>query len=826
MKSRTFRLLVGLGATAAGLALLVLYALAGSYVYLYPSLPTLDAMRGVATQVPLRVYTRDGELIGQFGDKRLIPVSYDQIPPLVREAFVAAEDDRFWQHHGIDYFGMVRALFVDISSREFSQGASTITMQAARNMFLTPEKTVRRKLQEVFVTLRMEREFSKQQILNTYLNVIFFGQRAYGVAAAAEVYFGKPLSDLTLAEAATLGGLPQAPSRYNPVTNPKEATRRRHYVLQRMVALRFVDAGTAAQADAEPMHAREYALRIDVEASYVAEMARQEIVNRFGEAAVNNGYRVITTLDGRLQTVADRALRLGLISYDRRHGYRGPIRTVPFEAGAPTSRFEQQLQGLGDVGILHPAIVISVAPTAARVYVRSIGFAQIDADGLNWAHAPGSPAVRRGDIVYVIADDKGNAQLAQLPEVQGAMVALNPNDGAITALVGGFDYYTNAFNRITQAKRQPGSGFKPFLYSAALEHGVTPASIWMDAPPYISDDKGAEQSWRPQNSGGSTDFLGPIRFREALVRSRNLVSIRVLRTVGADDVVSYASRFGFDAATMPHTESLALGSLSASPLQVVTGYAAFANGGYKIDPYFIDRIEDYTGQVVYKSTPKVVCANCPAPAGSLPATPVAPAADPAAATDHDAPAPAPAAIPPDGPVPPSSWLPSLTPETLRAPRIITPQNDWLMDDMMADVIKRGTGVRARVLNRNDIAGKTGTTNLDRDAWFNGFNQQIVATVWVGFDQDLPLGEKEEGSFTAVPIWINFMREALRGTPDLPRPRPDGLVSLKVSAHSGLVGGANEPDAINEWFLADHLPPDALAPQQPPTKNPEGGQSLF
>jgi penicillin-binding protein 1A len=399
------------------------------------------------------------------------------------------------------------------------------------------------------------------------------------------------------------------------------------------------------------------------------------------------------------------------------------------------------------------------------------------------------------------------------------MVALNPNDGAITALVGGFDYYSNAFNRITQAKRQPGSGFKPFLYSAALEHGVTPASIWMDAPPYISDDKGAEQSWRPQNSGGSTDFLGPIRFREALVRSRNLVSIRVLRAVGADDVISYASRFGFDAATMPRTESLALGSLSASPLQVVTGYATFANGGYKIEPYFIDRIEDYTGQVVYKSTPKQVCPNCEAAAVSVPAAPTA--------GDADAPAPEPvAAPPPDGPVPLSSWAPSLMPEALRAPRIITAQNAWLMDDMMADVIKRGTGARARVLGRSDIAGKTGTTNLDRDAWFNGFNQQIVATVWVGFDQDLPLGEKEEGSFTAVPIWINFMREALRGTPDVPRPRPDGLVSLKVSAHSGLVGGGNEPDAINEWFLADHLPADALAPQQAPAKNPEGGQSLF
>ncbi len=598
MKSRTLRILAGLGAIGAVLLLGIIYAFLSAYVYLAPSLPSSAGMRSFPLQVPLRVYTRSGALISQIGEQRRVPVSYEEIPELVREAFLAAEDDRFFQHGGIDYFSALRSIYVDLTTGDYSQGASTITMQTARNMFLTRDKNVTRKLQEIFVTLRMEHSFTKQEILETYLNVIFFGQRAYGVAAAAEVYFGKPLNQLSVAEAAMLAGLPQAPSRYNPVTNPQRAAERRHYVLQRMLSLRYIDADTARRAMNEQINAREYAPHFDVEAPYVGEIARQIVVARFGEGAINAGYRAITTIDGRLQTAANRALRLGLIEYDRRHGYRGVIRRVQLNTSAEPREFEALLADLSPVGNLQAAVVASVAPAAARVYVRGSGFAQIDWDGLAWARggAPTGKAdavLHRGDVIYVVSDDAGHAQLAQIPAVQGALVALDPRDGAVVALVGGFDYFSNAWNHVTQARRQPGSGFKPFLYSCALENGFTPASVIMDAPVVLADGS-TEQVWRPEND--SHKFNGPTRLREALVYSRNLVSIRLLRAVGTDAVIDYASRFGFDRSTMPNNLTLALGTLPATPLEVATGYAAFANGGYKVDPYFIERIENGLGQ--------------------------------------------------------------------------------------------------------------------------------------------------------------------------------------------------------------------------------------
>ncbi len=857
MKSRTIRLVVGVSAFIVVIGLLALYAVVCSYVYLAPSLPSVAAMRTGPTQVPLRVYARNGELIEQIGERRAIPVKYEDIPPLVREAFLAAEDEHFFQHGGIDYRGMVRALFADIESRDFSQGASTITMQAAKNMFLTPDRTLRRKLQQVFVALRMEHEFSKEEILNTYLNVIFFGQRAYGVAAAAEVYFGKSLSDLSVAEMATLAGIVPAPSRYNPASNPRAAAGRRHYVLQRMAANHFIDAATLARASAEQVQAREYAPRYDVEAPYIAEMVRQEVVSRYGEGAINAGYRVITTIDSRLQTVANRALRLGLLDYDRRHGYRGALQNVKFDAGASPAQLDTLLAGVSEVAILQPALVVSVAPKAARVYIRAGGFAEVDWDGLAWARTGNGQAdsvLHRGDIVYVISDGKGNAVLAQLPEAQGAMVALDPDDGAITALVGGFDYYSNEFNRVTQPRRAPGSGFKPFLYSAALEHGFTTASIIMDAPAFVND-KGTEEAWRPKNYGGL--FSGPMPLREALVNSRNYVSIRLLRSMGPDEVIAYAARFGFDPANMPHSESLALGTLQVPPIQVVTGYATFANGGYKVEPYFIDRIESDDGTVLYRASPKRVCEDCPAAAATTP--PPADGAESTDAADSSAPhepagaslaqLPASSVASAAGPslpiaTPATSMgtagesiegfarLPGLVPPTEQAPRIISAANAWLMDDLMGDVIRRGTGAGARVLGRNDISGKTGTTNDSRDAWFNGFNRHIVATVWVGFDQDRSLGETEQGSKTAVPIWVNFMREALRGTPDVPRPQPEGILQLRVSARTGLLATPGDPDAHEEYFLTDHLPPNA-APgtnngtvANPSSTAPESSGPLF
>jgi len=798
VNSRTMRVFAWLAAIGAGVLLAVLYAILGAYVYLAPDLPTADQMRSGEMQIPLRIYSRSGQLIAQIGEQRRVPVQYEDIPQLVREAFIAAEDDRFFQHSGVDYAGVLRALFVDITTGDFSQGASTITMQAARNMFLTSEKTLRRKLQEVFLTYRMEKEFTKEQILNTYLNVIFFGQRSYGVAAAAEVYFGKALGELSVAEAATLAGLPQAPSRYNPVTSPERAIERRRYVLERMRNLNYIDNDTFERAQREPIRAREYAPLYEVEAPYVAEMARQAIVERYGEAAINAGYRVITTIDGRLQTAANRALRIGLVSYDRRHGYRGPVRKGRISAGATTELLEAELRGMAEVGGLKPAIVVSVAPKSARVYIRSAGFAQIDWDGLSWARPPGAAAaaasvVSLGDVVYVVANG-GAAQLAQLPEAQGALVSLDPNDGAIAALVGGFDYFENKFNRATQARRQPGSGFKPFLYSAALDYGFTPASIIMDAP-IMADDRHVEQAWRPENSGGG--FSGPMRLREALVRSRNLVSIRLLRGVGPDGVIDYAARFGFDRKSMPRNETLALGTLSATPLQVAAGYATFANGGYLIDPYFIDRIENNAGEVLWRAAPKRVCEECEEePAYEI----ETPALTPAVETAHSCPRPLTAMV-------------QVKSED-RAPRVITAANAWLMDDMMADVIRRGTGRRALALGRSDIAGKTGTTNESRDTWFNGFNRNLVASVWVGFDQQQSLGDREEGSTTAVPIWVSYMREALRAVPDVPRPQPAGLVTERVSATTGLLAAADDPNSIEETFLAEHLPEAGAATDQP------------
>jgi penicillin-binding protein 1A len=821
VKWNYFRLTTLIGGCVILITLLGAYALACSYVYLLPSLPTTEAMRNVELQVPLRVYTRSGALIAQIGEQRRIPVGYDQIPDLVKHAFLAAEDERFFEHHGIDYLGVVRAVLIDVLAGDKSQGASTITMQAARNMFLTLDKTYRRKLQETFVTYRMEHEFTKQEIFGLYLNVIFFGQRAYGVAAAAEAFFGKPLDKLDVAEAATLAGVPKAPSRYNPIVDPQLATGRRAYVLRRMRELGYIDAATAEAANKEPMQARAHAPLYDIEAPYVAEMARLELRQRYGPTVETAGYRVYTTIDGRLQAAANRAVRVGLIEYDRRHGWRGPAGHVELPAhGEPD--YDDLVDEYSAIGNLSPAVVVSLGEKSARAYVKSLGMVQIDWDGLSWAHrqqrneTPGPPpkdagqVLSRGDVIYVVADAAGHAQLGQIPEAQSALVALDPNDGSIVALVGGFDYFTNKYNRVTQARRLPGSGFKPFLYSAALENGFTPASVLLDAP-IVLDGSGSEEAWRPENS--TREFGGPMRLREALVRSRNLVSIRILKALGVQTAIDYIARFGFDPRTMPRDLTLALGTLEATPLDVASGYAVFANGGYRVEPYFIDRIEDATGKAVWRAAPRMVCTQCdqgdsPPPAGepvrvSNPAPGGTAARAPATQQDatHGEGAP--------------------LPEEQVATRVISAQNAYLMADMMSDVIKRGTGRRALALGRGDIAGKTGTTNEARDTWFNGFTRNLVATVWVGFDQERPLGEAEEGARTALPIWIQFMREALKGVPEQQRSMPDGLVTLRIAPQTGTLVSAENPDGIPEVFMANHLPAEntgALA------QGPEGQAS--
>jgi penicillin-binding protein 1A len=796
VKENYFRILIVASGTVLLFALLGAYGLAASYVYLAPTLPSAEAMRKVELQIPLRVYTRNGALMAQIGEQRRIPVTYAQIPAVVKQAFLAAEDERFFTHHGIDFPGVMRAIFVDLVSGDRTQGASTITMQAARNMYLTQDRTWRRKLQETFLTYRMEREFTKEEIFGLYLNVIFFGQRAYGVAAAAETFFGKSLDQLSVAQAATLGGIPKAPSHYNPIVNPKAAAGRRSYVLRRMLDLGFIDASTAQSANQEPMLARIHAPLYDVEAPDVAEMARADIRARFGAGAENAGYRVYTTIDGRLQTAATRAVRIGLIEYDRRHGWRGPAAHKELGSKSRAEEFEALLEPYATVGDLSPAVIVSVTDKSARTFVKSHGFAQIEWEGLSWARRELRPDVLGpapktandilvpGDVVYVVADGGGNAQLAQSPAAQSALVALDPNDGAIAALVGGFDFFSNKFNRATQARRQPGSGFKPFLYSSALENGFTPASVLLDAPIVMEGD-GLETAWRPENSTG--DFHGPMRLREALVRSRNLVSIRLLRALGTPYAIDYIAKFGFNRASLPTNLTLALGTVQATPLEIATGYAVFANGGFHVQPYFIDRIENASGQVVWRAAPKLACEECEK-AVSL--ADLAPGKD-AATTLRDADALRGGA----GDLPPARL----------AERVISPQNDFLMTDMMMDVIKRGTGRRAMALGRTDLAGKTGTTNEAKDTWFNGFTPGLVCTVWVGFDQDRPLGESEEGAKTALPIWMHFMREALRGVPERRRPLPDGLIQLKISPETGMLASGENRDAILETFMVDRLP---------------------
>jgi penicillin-binding protein 1A len=747
--------------------------------------------------VPLRVYTSSGELISQIGEQRRNPVRYEQIPDLVKNAFIAAEDDQFFEHHGFDWKGIVRALFVNVTSAQ-RQGGSTITMQAARSAFITQEQSVRRKLQEVFVTQRLEKNFTKQEILALYLNVIFFGQRSYGVAAAAETYYGKQLGELTVGEAATLARVPQWPSRFNPITDPAGATDRRAYVLRRMRELGYIDAAQAEAASKEVVRSEAHGALADVEAPYVAEMVRLEILRRFGPAAQDAGYKVYTTIDGRLQKAANRALRMGLVDHSRRHGWNGPTNKVELTGNEDLNALEVLLDEYGTAGFLQPAIVISIAEKQAKVYVKGEGVTSIEWAGMSWAKRRASDLafgpepksageiLARGDVVYVVFEKAdAPAELAQVPAAESALVALDPNNGAIMSLVGGFDYFggRGKYNRVTQARRQPGSGFKPFMYAAAMAGDYTPASMILDAP-IIMDDPNLEEVWRPENSGGG--FRGPMRLREALVQSRNLVSIRLLKEIGVRPVIDYVTNFGFTTAQLPNNLTLALGSMGATPLEVATGFAVFANGGYRIEPFYIDRIEGPGGQIVYSAEPRAVCAEC------LPAITTVSEAERAKLTQVSA-----TFVPP-------TPLPAGGRRTEPAERMISPQVSFLMNDMMKDVITRGTGRRAMALGRADLRGKTGTTNDNIDTWFNGFNNSLVASVWVGFDDPRPLGDGEEGARTALPIWVDFMREALRGVPEKQRTIPEGILELKVNARTGGTRDA-DVDPVFEFFRSDKLP---------------------
>jgi penicillin-binding protein 1A len=777
-------------------------------------LPDVGTLREVQLQVPLRIYSRDGKLIQSIGEQRRIPVRYDQLPPKLIQAFLATEDDRFFRHHGVDWQGILRAAVANLRAGGIRQGASTITMQVSRDMFLTPRRDMKRKMSEIYISLLMEAEFTKEEIFSLYVNKIFLGQRAYGVGAAAEVYFGKGLDQLSIAEMATLAGIPTAPSMVNPVASAEAAKVRRAHVLGRMLELGYISQSEYDQAKTSPMESRLHGAAIEVDAPYLAEMVRNDMQSKYGDAVYTAGYKVYTALDSRLQAAGTVALRTGLLEYDLRHGFRGATAKVDMSKIVTPAQFDAQLEEFPIIGGLKPAIVQQVEARSAKIYVKDLGAVTLPWEKLSWARrqlpeervdsAPtqASDIFSRGDVIYTVGRTPESLLFVQVPEAQSALVSVDPKDGAVVALVGGFDFFQSKFNRVTQARRQPGSGFKPFIYAAAFDKGFTPASVMLDAPVVI-DEEGKEQAWRPHED---TDrFYGPERLRDALVRSHNLVSVRLMRAIGGDYARNFVTRFGFDKSQLPNDLTLALGTAELSPLQVAIGYSAFANGGFKVSSYYIDRIEDANGKVLQQANPLIACPQCGrASAGPQPKN----VAGRAATLDEAS---------HDGKI--------LIPEKNLAPQIITPQISFLLADMMADVIKRGTGQRARTLNREDIAGKTGTTSDFHDAWFNGFNGDIVTTVWTGFDQDRTLGEGEQGARVSVPTWTYFMKEALAGTARHGVPVPDGIVRVRISPKTGLLASSDDPSGIMEYFVEGNLPKAELYEGQNPN-NPDSDKPIF
>ncbi|HLA75274.1 MAG TPA: penicillin-binding protein 1A [Gammaproteobacteria bacterium] len=800
-------------ASLFGIFTLGIVAVGGLYLYLAPQLPSTASLRDIRLQVPLHVYTRSGELIAEFGEMRRIPVKFADVPKPLVQAVLAAEDDRFYTHPGVDYHGLLRAAALLLKTGEKRQGGSTITMQVARNFFLGSEKTYLRKLKEILLALKIESELSKDAILELYLNKIYLGNRSYGVAAAAQFYYGANLDQLNVAQLAMLAGLPKAPSKYNPLVNLARSLERRDYILERMRSLGYLDDAAYKTALATPETARRHAPAIQVEAPYAAEMARAEMLQRYGTEAYTGGYRVFTTLDSQAQRVANSALRSALLEYDMRHGYRKALRHVELPAGASPAQWTQLLSAYTPLGGLQPALVVKLQAQGASVYVPGAGLVEIPWAGLAWARpyineskrgpVPKSAAdvLAVGDIVRVLPLPDKQWQLAQVPAVQGAFVALAPQNGAITALVGGFSFYQSSFNRVTQADRQPGSSFKPFLYSAALEKGFTPATVINDAP-IVVENANLGDAWRPENYGGK--FNGPTRLRDALAHSRNLVSIRVLRAIGINYAIDYATRFGFKLERLPRGLSLALGSSIVTPMELAQAYTVFANGGYRVEPYLIERIEGPDGQVLMQAEPVTVCAACAehiaelSPEDQLKADLAREAQSSEQATEQ----PVTHALPP-GATPAAAGA-ALKPDKM-AKRVISPENAYLMTSMMQDVIRIGTARRALQLGRKDLAGKTGTTNEQRDAWFSGFNSDIVATAWVGFDKHLPLGDQETGGKAALPIWIRFMEYALKDLPERPAAPPPGVIEARIDPATGLLAGDNDPQAVTEYFSSAQLP---------------------
>ena len=716
-------LIVLLGLVAIGIALaMIVLALA------YPNLPSLEVLTDYRPKIPLRVYTSDGYLIGEFGEERRAVISIQDVPPVMKHAILAAEDDRFYQHGGVDYLGILRAAAANLAGGGKRQGASTITQQVARNFFLTGEKTYTRKLYEALLSFKIENNLSKDQILELYLNQIFLGQRAYGFAAAAQIYFGKPLKDISIAEAAMLAGLPKAPSAYNPIVNPKRARIRQQYVLRRMHDLGYITDVQHESALKEPLVVKRELAEYAVHAEHAAEMARQITAERFPEDVYSRGLKVYTTLVKAEQEAAYLSLRRGVMDYDRRHGYRGAESYLDMKeiSSDQDEAIDEALQDIADAGDLIPALVLAADPKQIRAYRKGGEIVTLTGDAMKFAakmlddKAPPNKRIKRGAIIRLQKDDKGGWQISQLPEVESAFVAVNPQDGAIRALVGGFDFNRNKFNHVTQAWRQPGSSFKPFIYSAALEKGFSPSSIINDEPIVISASQTGSQAWEPHNYDGR--YEGPMKMRTALAKSKNMVSIRILQAIGTHYAQDYVSRFGFDAEKHPPYLTMALGAGSVTPWQMVTAYSVFANGGYRIKPFVVREIRDESSQVIAQSAP--------VPAGE---------------------------------------------ESIRA---IDPRNAFMMDSMLRDVTIYGTAAKASVaLKRQDLAGKTGTTNEYVDAWFCGYQMTVSGCAWVGFDQPKKLGDKETGGAAALPIWIGYMGRALRDVPLQTPQMPEGLITF-------------------------------------------------
>ncbi len=738
-------LLAGLGVIAGALlGLMVLLA--------YPNLPSLDVLTDYQPKVPLRVYSAEGILIGEFGEERRSIVAIGDVPEVMKQAILAAEDERFYQHTGVDYQGVIRAAYSNLTSGGRRQGASTITMQVARNFFLSKEKTLTRKLYEALLAFKIEASLSKDEILQIYINQIYLGQRAYGFAAAAQTYFGKALKDINVGEAAMLAGLPKAPSSFNPVINPKRAKQRQLYVLRRMHELGHITDAQYAEAQKAPLAVKHQANEYALSAEYVAEMVRQMLYERFGDEVYTKGYRIYTTITRADQEAAYAALRRGVLDYDRRHGYRGPEGYIELPAeGPPDEAIEEALAEESDNDDLVPAVVLEAGTRQVRAYLRGGQVISISGEGLKFAQkalddkAAPNKRIRRGALVRVQMDEKRNWQILQLPEAEAALVAISPVDGRVRALVGGFDFNRNKFNHVTQAWRQPGSSFKPFIYSAALEKGFTPASIVDDAPIVVDAAQTGGQTWEPHNYDGKYD--GPIRMRMGLAKSKNMVSIRILQAIGPQYAQDYITRFGFDADKHPPYLTMALGAGSVTPWQMARGYAVFANGGYRVEPYVVQRIVDDRGNVLAQAQ-----------------------------------------------------APRAGDESLR---VIDARNAFLMDSMLHDVVRYGTGARAMSLGRRDLAGKTGTTNDLVDAWFAGYQPTLVAIAWIGFDQPRKLGNNETGAVAALPIWMNYMGKALKGVDEMFQAAPEGVVSVNVNPDTGQPAADGK---ISEYFYRENVPP--------------------